>query len=179
MTFILNEPTVLEHICWPPQTSIRLILSTFLLHRISFLFMPLITLFKNSMINSHERPLYPFPLSPPTWKDHSPVRREPTIIYSVQHDQNFFSWTQSSFRPHSHWIFPFHMPYNFGNLLFQQKDDIIPCPSMLVGWWDCTFYASHDCIFFSSFIGGASYGKWHPHIFNFHYSVIFYSNKKH
>ena len=37
---------------------------------------------------------------------------------------------------------------------------------MLVGWCDCTFYGSHDCIFLSSLMGGASYGKWQPHIFS-------------
>ena len=44
-------------------------------------FMPQIHPSKTSVIPSHECPLQSFPLTPPTWKDHSLAWREPTIIY--------------------------------------------------------------------------------------------------
>ena len=50
------------------------------IHHLFSLFMPQIYHSKTSVIPSHKRPLHSFPLTPPTWKDHSPSRREPTII---------------------------------------------------------------------------------------------------
>lgn len=57
------------------------------------------------------------------------------------------------------------------------------CPSMLVGFlyvMRLHFFMVVTIVFsFSFLIGGASYGKWYPHIFSFHYSAIFYPKKKH
>ena len=39
---------------------------------------------------SYEHHLHPFPLTPPTWKDHSPIRRELTIIRASP------AWSESS-----------------------------------------------------------------------------------
>ena len=55
------------------------------------------------------------------------------------------------------------------------------CPSMLVGllyvMWLHLFMVVTTVFSFSFLIGGASYGKWQPHIFSFHYSAIFYPKK--
>ena len=80
VTFISNEPIVSEHIFLPPKLAFPWSSLLLLSYQISSIFMPSITFFKTSVIPSHEHPLHPFPLTPPTWKDHSPVWREPTVI---------------------------------------------------------------------------------------------------
>ena len=50
------------------------------IHYLYSSFMPRIHPSKTNVVPFHEHPLHTFPLTPPTWKNHSPAWREPAII---------------------------------------------------------------------------------------------------